>query len=94
MWLVDKDGNKTDPRHDSGGVRDVLSLGLRLAKLLTEIPRRERVLILDEPFKNVHGTKERERAAQLILLLADELKIQFILTTGLDWLKIGKVVEL
>lgn len=94
LWLV-KDGERRDPRDDSGGVRDVAALGLRIAKLLLERPAHRRMLIQDEPFKNIHGKEYQQRAAKLIRSLADEMGIQFLIVTGLDWLKeAGKVVEL
>lgn len=93
IWLV-KNGHRIDPMNDSGGVRDVVSLGLRLAKLLMERPAKRRMLILDEPFKNIHGREKQQRAAQLITTLAEEMDVQFLIVTGLEWLKIGEVIEL
>lgn len=90
-----KDGMKIDPREDSGGVRDVVSLGVRIAKLLLEKPARRKMLILDEPFKGIHGAERQRRAAALIGALAREMKIQFLIVSGLPWLKeAGEVVEL
>ena len=93
LWFVEG-GHRVAPRDSSGGARDVASLGLRLAKLLMERPARRKLIVLDEPFKNVHGAEKRRRAANLILTLANEMKVQFVIVTGLEWLKVGKVVEL
>jgi ABC-type thiamine transport system ATPase subunit len=93
LWLV-RDSHRTDPREDSGGVRDVVSLALRLAKLLMERPARRKLLVLDEPYRNIHGDENRARAAALIQALSKEMKVQFLIVTGLDWLKVGKVIQL
>lgn len=94
LWLI-KDGHRTDPKDDSGGVRDVVALGLRVAQLLLERPAKEKVLILDEPFKGIHGEEYQRRAAKLIETLASEMDIQFVIISGLKWLReIGKVVHL
>ena len=92
VWLL-KDGRRSDPRDDSGGVRDVVSLGLRLAKLLMERPAKRRMLILDEPFKGV-SKKYRPRVAELIDRLSKDLKVQFLITTHDPEFMVGKVVKL
>ena len=90
-----KDGKEEDPLDGSGGgILDVASLALRLACLMLNKPRGRKLLVLDEPFKNVNGTRNRERAARLIETLAEDFGLQIIMTTGYDWLRIGKVVEL
>ena len=92
VWLL-KDSRRSDPRDDSGGVRDVVSLGLRLAKLLMERPTKRRMLILDEPFKGV-SKKYRPKVAELIERLSKELKVQFLITTHDSEFMVGKVVKL
>lgn len=90
-----KNGIEIDPvEDDSGGVLDVAAFALRLSCLLLATPRRRKLLILDEPFKHVHGDEYRERAAELLEVLAKDLKVQIIIATGLSWLQIGKVVRL
>ena len=76
-----------------GGVCDIIAFALRLACLTLAVPRRRKVLVMDEPFKGLHGEGNRQRAADLIEVLATETGVQFIIATGLDWLRIGHVVE-
>jgi DNA repair exonuclease SbcCD ATPase subunit len=77
-----------------GGVVDLAALALRVACLLLATPRRRKLLVLDEPYRNINGQLYRERAAELIEVLAQELDLQVIIATGLDWLKIGTVIEI
>jgi DNA repair exonuclease SbcCD ATPase subunit len=77
----------------SGGALDVASFALRLACLIYEKPPRRRLLILDEPFKNVNGKVHQKRVASMITTITEELGIQLVMVTDDDWLKIGKVVE-
>jgi hypothetical protein len=82
-----------EPDQVGGGVIDVAAFALQVACLLLSTPRRRRLQVKDEPFKNVHGAANRRRCADLVLTLARELKIQFVIATGLDWMEIGKVVR-
>jgi len=95
LFVERKSGVVCDPLESSGyGYVDVAALALRLACILLSTPRRRKLLVNDEPFRNVHGTNNRARAAELILTLAKDLGFQFVLATGLEWLKIGKVIQL
>lgn len=75
-----------------GGVVDVASFGLRLAAILLSIGTR-RIAILDEPFRFV-SSEYQPVLADLVNEIAKELKMQFILVTHDDNLKLGKVVRL
>ncbi len=89
-----KGGKEEDPMDGSGGgVLDVASFALRLSCIMLRRPRGRKILILDEPFKNVNGENNRDRAAALLTALAEEFDVQIIMATGDDWLKIGTVVE-
>jgi len=84
-----------DPKEGSaGGVIDVAAFGLRLACLLLQTPQRRKVLIMDEPFKNINGEANQERAGALIEALAEETGVQMIIVTDDEWLKVGKVVHI
>jgi hypothetical protein len=80
-----------------GGVIDVASLALRLACILLFKPKRRKLLILDEPLKNVRGKEHRRRVRDLLQSLADELEVQIILNVDLDSypeFSLGKIVEM
>lgn len=87
-----KNGYEEKPR--PGGEADVTCFGLRVACLVMSRPPLRRLLVLDEPFKHLNGTVYQERMEELIVALAKELSIQFIIASDDDWLKLGKVVEL
>lgn len=80
MWL-EHDGEKFDPMSDvGGGVIDITSFALRIALWNLNNKKRNNTIILDEPFRFVD--KERQpKAAQMLKLLSEKLKIQFIMTT-------------
>lgn len=90
-----RDGHRVDPRYAAGGgVVDMAALALRLAALILSTPKRRPILVLDEPFRGVNGEEHRRRAARLIETLAREMRVQFIIATGHEWLRIGKVYDL
>lgn len=89
-----RNGNELDPLDGvGGGVLDVAAFALRVACLVMK-PAGRKILIADEPFKNVNGQGNRERCAAMVEELAKEFDFQIIMTTGYDWLKIGKVIDL
>lgn len=92
VFLVD--GEPVDKRAQSGGVLDVAAFALRLASMSLLAGQCRPLLILDEPFKNVHGDEYRSRVCTLLNSLSEEMGIQLILVTGIDDLKTGKVIEL
>lgn len=77
----------------SGGQIDVAAFALRTATIVMTQPKIRRLEILDEPFLAVRG-KARWRVEKLLLSLAQELDIQFVIVPQNDALKVGKVVEL
>lgn len=90
-----KAGREVDPQSEAaGGMIDVAALALRLSAILMRRPRLRPVLILDEPFKNINGPDNQDRAGALIETLARDLGFQFVIVTDDDWLKVGRVVEL
>jgi len=84
-----------DPTGEGGGGQvDVAAFALRLACLVLSRPRKRLILFLDEPMRNVNGEVYQERVGQLLLTLAEEMGVQFIVVSDDDWLKVGKVIEL
>lgn len=76
-----------------GGAIDVGAFALRLSCLVLTRPPLRRLLVLDEPFKNVNGVQYQERIGKMIEMITQELGVQIIMVTDDDWLKIGKVIE-
>ena len=80
-----------------GGVIDVASLALRLACILLTKPRRRKLLVLDEPLKNVRGRDNRKKVKAMLEALTNELGVQVIINVDLDSypeFALGKIVEL
>ena len=77
----------------SGGKVDVASFALRLVSILLSRPQRRRLLVLDEPFRFVHGEEYRERTRALVEEMAGKMGFQVVMSTGLRWLQTGKVVD-
>jgi len=75
-------GNCMRPEDASGGgVMDVAALALRVASWSMQRPRSASVIILDEPFKFLHGEDNQRRAAIMVKELAKRLNLQFIIVT-------------
>lgn len=94
-----RDGHELDnPEFDvGGGCIDVAAFALRLASLLLSRPPTRRLLVLDEPFKCIRGKDNRQRVRSLLVALAEEFDVQFILNVDIDAYPefcLGKVVEL
>ena len=84
-----------DPLNEcGGGIVDLSALALRLVSIVLSRPAKRRLLVLDEPFRNVNGSEYRAAVNTLLPMLAKELNLQLIIATGNDWLRMGKVVEL
>lgn len=84
LMLADKEGHRIRPSdQDGGGLVDVVAFLLRVA--LWTLGRDTRpVIILDEPFRNLHGREDQRRASELIGRLSERLGLQFIIITGED----------
>lgn len=93
--VLSRDGVAVEPESGAeGGVLDVCAFALRLACLMLSRPRPRLCVVLDEPFKWVHGTEQRRKVRDLLLALSEELGVQIIMVTGIDALKCGNVIEL
>ena len=89
----ERDGAEVDPMTASGGgVVDVAAFALRLSCLVLNNPPLRRVLILDEPFKFL-SEEYRPRIRDLMLTLAKEMGVQFVLVTHIQELVAGTVVK-
>lgn len=92
--LFERDGLNVDPMSASGGgVIDVAAFALRLSCLMLSRPGLRRLLVMDEPFRFV-SVNYRDRLRDLVVKLADELDVQFIIVTHAQELACGTIVEL
>jgi len=78
---------------DSGGVIDTAALALRLSCIVLAKPYLRRIIIMDEPFRNL-DLQNRERMRVLLEELAKDFKVQFIIVTHEIAFQTGKVIEL
>ena len=77
--LVDAKANRYDPmKCNGGGVCDIIAFALRVCVLLLESKPHRNILILDEPFKFLHGNVQQERAFEVLMKLADRLNMQIV----------------
>ena len=85
LLLVTAAGEESHPYHCSGGgVWDTLSFALRCAMLVLEQPAPSRFLVLDEPFKFLHGAAGRRRALRMMYNTFRALGIQAIVVHQSD----------
>jgi len=94
-FKFERDGLELDPLTASGGgVVDVAAFTLRLACIALSKPAVRKVLILDEPFKNVSERKSYlEKIPELLDALCRDLGVQVVMVTNLKELEIGKVID-
>ena len=93
--LLLKEGHEIEDvlNSDSGGVVDVAALALRLACIVLAKPTLKRIIIMDEPFRNL-DQKNRENIRILLEELAKDFKVQFIIVTHEIAFQTGKVIEI
>ncbi len=89
-----RDGMELEPKTASGGgVVDIAAFALRVSCLLLSMPRNRKLVVLDEPFKML-SKGYRTVTADLLQLLAKELKIQMVIVSHMDELtRIGTEVS-
>jgi energy-coupling factor transporter ATP-binding protein EcfA2 len=89
-----RDGKVVDPLTASGGgVVDVAAFALRVACLCLRRPQLRKLLVLDEPFKNV-SSGYVPQVRRLVESLSKDLHVQFLIVTHDEALSTGKVVDL
>ena len=80
--LYDKDGKQIDPMvQNGGGLVDLLTFCLRIA--VYNISHVDNVICFDEAMKFL-SKGFREKAAELVHILSEELHLQFISVTHVD----------
>jgi len=77
------DGERFSPQDDefSGGQADVVSFALRVILWAIQAERTRASLLFDEPFRNLHGTKNAESVREMVRYLSKTLHLQFIIIT-------------
>lgn len=90
-----KDGHEIEDalNADSGGVVEVAAFALRLASIVLAKPALEKIMIMDEPFRNL-DLRNRESVRTLLEELALDFKIQFIIVTHENAFQTGKVIRI
>lgn len=93
--LLLKDGHEIEDalNADSGGVIDVAALALRLACIVLAKPALKRIIIMDEPFRNL-DMPNREAIRILLEELSLDFKVQFIIVTHESAFQTGKVIRI
>ncbi len=91
-----RDGERyTDPLNElGGGVLDVAALALRLSCVMVSRPPAERTFILDEPWANVRGEENKKRTRNMLNILAEEFKVQWIINTDVESYRLGRIIDL
>jgi len=79
-FLYVRDGQKMQPKFDSGGLLDVVSLALRLSLWSLKKGKKSNIFILDEPFKHLSDDL-LPYACDMLRVLTDKLQLQVILIT-------------
>ena len=94
LMLINKGNEVQDPlEEDSGGVLDVASFALRLAALMLAKPHHRKILIMDEPFKNI-SFEYRDNIRIMLESLSKDFGVQIIMVTHETGFRCGKVVRL
>lgn len=75
-----------------GGMVDVAAFALRAACLVLHRPRLSRVVVFDEPFKNV-SAQYQDNVRQMMEQISKDMGIQIIMITHNEAYATGKVIE-
>lgn len=90
-----KNGQEQDPIHaSSGGQLNVAAFGLQVACLILARPAKRRLLLFDEPMRDVNGKEYQDRVKNVLVQLTEEMGLQMIISSDRDWQKIDNVVEM
>lgn len=83
-----------EPTDEMGfGMLDVAAFALRLGAVLLGVPRKRKLLLLDEPFKHL-ASEYHNRIAELLRSLTEEVGVQIIFVTHAEGIICGEVVKL
>jgi len=80
--LFERNNNRIKPEDASGGgAMDVTAVSLRVSSWSMQRPRTAPIIMLDEPFKFLHGEDYQRRASIVIKELSKRLGLQFVIIT-------------
>lgn len=89
------DKTETDNKsNESGGVLDIAGFACQISAIMLHQPALRPIMIMDEPFKNIHGDMYRENAKQMLEKLSKDFGFQLILVSNMKEIMVGKVIEL
>lgn len=92
--LFVRNGNEIKPVGASGGgCLDISSFALRLATLMLSLPKRRKLLLIDEGFRFL-SESYLPAARDLLLTLSTEMGIQMLVITHREGLMCGKVIQI
>jgi DNA repair exonuclease SbcCD ATPase subunit len=82
VLVVDEEGHEMEPMGDNGGgLGDIASWAVRLACLALRKPTCRKVLIMDEPFRDLSGDL-RALGGEMLRKVAKALGLQIIMTSN------------
>jgi len=89
-----REGVEFDPLNSTGGgVVDVVAFALRMSCLCLHRPRLSKVLVLDEPMKNVSEVYQ-ENVKLMMVGLAKDMKVQMIIVTHNPIYEAGDIITI
>jgi hypothetical protein len=65
-----------------GGVLDITCFALRIA--FWSLRKNRNTIVIDEPFRNLHGVKELEKCSDMVKMLSDKLGLQFLMVSDVE----------
>lgn len=91
-----KNGFERKPlRQTGGGVCDVAAFAMRLADVILSKPSCRRLIVLDEPFKNLQPMElYGPKIEALLQTLSEDLDVQIIMISHQGGLRVGKVIDM
>ena len=94
LWFIRNDSKLSPMDTAGGGAIDVASMALRIAAWSINKNTRP-IIILDEPFKNLSENLQ-SKAADMLSMLSEKLKLQIIMVSHIDKLVAGadRIVEI